>query len=160
MFNFVPMTQQDICHGHISLSSWNTAVNLVPVDVVRTDSFCCNYRKNIHQLQAANAAVAQHMRSVETQSTTAGAHVNPIASSTATALSPAADASVPSLDASTGSPGTGSLFMSSGLGEQDPQLTCKCLNITPLLCYSVANAHARASGQGLVSLYLPPLGLP
>lgn len=76
------------------------------------------------------------MPSVDTQSVTPSARVNSVSSTTTAGMSPTADASAPSLNAGSGSPGTGNLFMSPGLGGQGPQLTCKCLNIAPFdLCY-------------------------
>ena len=115
-------------------------------------------RKNMHQLQAANAAVARHhMPSVETQPAlfSPSARVNSISSNASTAMSPTADASAPSLDHGS-SPGAGSLFMGGGLGGQGPQLTCKCLNIAPFVLLFVTLACRWTSGPRLRRRWFAP----
>ena len=101
------------------------------------------FRKNIHQLQAANAAVARHVASVEPPTTTTNARVNSISSSTPAAISPNGDVSGLSLNPGSGSPAAPSLFADGGLSGQAAQLTCKCLNIAAPLVFAVSAIRRR-----------------
>lgn len=101
------------------------------------------FRKNIHQLQAANAAVARHVASVEPPSATTSARVNSISSSTPAAISPTGDVSGLPLNPGSGSPGAPNLFSDGGLGGQAAHLTCKCLNAAPLVFTVSAAIHRR-----------------
>ena len=108
------------------------------------------FRKNIHQLQAANAAVARHVASVEPPTTTTNARVNSISSSTPAAISPNGDVSGLSLNPGSGSPAAPSLFSDGGLGGQAAQLTCKCLSVWPPLSLLF---RPFAGGAGASSVY-------
>lgn len=103
------------------------------------------FRKNIHQLQAANAAVARHVASVEPPSTTPNARVNSISSSTPAAISPSGDVSGLPLNPGSGSPGAANLFADSGLGGQAAQLTCRSLNVAPHV-FAVRRSFSGAAG--------------
>lgn len=118
----LPRYSHEVTMRSDEIGTWSGLTHITP-----------QFRKNIHQLQAANAAVARHVASVEPPSTTPNARVNSISSSTPAAISPSGDVSGLSLNPGSGSPGAANLFADGGLGGQAAQLTCKCLNVAPLV---------------------------